>query len=137
MMSSSTEYLLYIIIFICTCTAGTATSFMLSAIVSDSSSLDEAFMRNGYNHFFIGNHVFQSEISRIMNNFCSTSIAIFCSQTGQFITNDLHLQFFACKNSAQLFNQLNDFTIFLLNLLALKTCKSLQTHFKNCFGLNF
>ena len=94
-------------------------------------------MRNGNDHIFLGNHVFNREIALLRHYFGTAGITVNLTNFQQLLPDNLHLFLRAAENKPQLLNQCKYFNVFLINLLALHTGQTLEAHLKNCFRLQF
>ena len=89
------------------------------------------------NHIFLGNHVFYREVSFLRHNLRASGVSVDLSDFKQFLPDDLHLLLGTAENKPQLFNESKYLGVLYIDLFALHTGKTLQTHLKNSLRLEF
>ena len=136
-MRGGAEDVLYIVIVIRARTADSPAALVLTAVVCDCCALDIAIVRDRDDDLFISDHVFDREVTGVIDDLCAALIAVFGGKLCELFANDLHLQLRTCQDGTQSLDRLDDLTILLLDLLTLQTGKALKTHVENSLRLYF
>ena len=82
-------------------------------------------MRDGNDHLFVRDHIFVIEVLRIMLDCGAALVSISRLHLQQFVLDNLHPLVFIGKDFLQLFNELHQLIIFILDLLPLHAGKTL------------
>ena len=112
----------YIIIFLRLHADNASAAFMLVAIYVRVHAFDIALFSQGNNHFFVSNEVFYIKVRRIDGDFRTTRVAVFLLHIIEFVFDDLTLTRFASQDSFQIFDQCQQFLVFLFDFLAFQAC---------------
>ena len=108
----------------------------LAAIGTDGGPLDVALVADGDDAGFVGNEIFDVHLAFIGHNVGPTGVAILLFDRQQFALHERHQLLLAGKQSPQKFDELDEFEIFLLNLVAFEAGQLIEAHVKNSVGLD-
>ena len=118
-------------------TFGSDTPSSLGTVFSQGRTLHITLMRNSDYHFLIWNHVFVTEVLRIVLNLCTAIIRVAFLHFQKFSLDDLHSLPFISKNCLKLFDKGHDLFVFGNDFITLHASKALKSHIKDGSGLNF
>ena len=107
----------------------------LTPVSADRCAFNVPVVGDGNNHVLIGDHILNVEILGRIDNLRASPVAVAAFQLIQFGFDDLHL-YITVHQYPAIFNYLLDDTfVFVIDLVALKSGKFLQTHVENGFRL--
>ena len=125
------------IIFFQVRTGKTFTTAALFSVSIDGKSFNVTAVRDRDHHIFIGDHIFSINIGIPFQDNCAAQIAVFFFDLQRLFLDDIHSFLAVFQNTFQFYYQFYKFVVFLLNLFSFQPGQFLQSHFQNCFGLNF
>ena len=121
-MRANMHNLRYIIVFLSLHADNASTTFMLVAIYVRVHPFDITLFSQGNNHLFVSDEVLYIKVGRIDGDFRTTRVAVFLLHIIQFVFDDLTLTRFASQDSFQIFDQCQQFLVFVFDFLAFQAC---------------
>ena len=113
-----------------------AAAARLAAVSAYGEPLDEAVVGDGHHDLLFGDHVFDAELFRLVDDLRPPFVAVFLLDLQKLLPDNLHLELLARKDCPKLLNQLNRLAVFLLDFLPLESGQPLQPHVKDGFRLD-
>src|SRR5210317_2385546 len=95
-----------------------------------------ALMSNGDDHLFLGNHVLRQNLVRGFSYLSAPLVTVLFLDLFKLITDDLKNQFFVSEDLLKPGYLTHQFLVLPNNLVTVETGEPLETHIKDCLGLD-
>ena len=109
---------------------------VLALIEADCVAFNVSGMRDGNNHIFFDDHVFNINIFRAGDNFRTPFISVFAFDFVKFIDDDPEDFLRVSQNAFQPGYQCGYLRVFRVDLFSFQSGQALQPHLENRFGLD-